>query len=170
MAERELSISRLQHLCGVAKLPDDLMMRSDQVRQLRRAGMEIGGHTVNHPILLNVDPAAAENEIVQGRNDLQCITDAPVDVFAFPNGKPNVDYDYSHVELLRKLGFRGSVSTAPGVGQTGDDLFQLPRFTPWNQSIPAWSARLLHNQINRAFDKAVNPRLALFQSSTRAST
>jgi peptidoglycan/xylan/chitin deacetylase (PgdA/CDA1 family) len=170
MDERERSISRLQHLCGIDKLPHNLMMRSDQVRQLHRAGMEIGGHTVNHPILLNLDPAEAENEVAQGRNDLQSITDSPVDVFAFPNGKPNVDYDYSHVEMLRKLGFRGSVSTAPGVGQSGDDLFQLPRFTPWNQSVPAWSVRLLHNQINHAFDKAVNPRLAFFQSSTRAST
>ncbi len=157
LAEREKSISQLQHRCGVAALPDDLMMRSEQVKQLHQAGMEIGGHTVNHPILLNLDPSEAEQQIAQGRDDLQSIIDGPVDVFAYPNGKPGIDFDFSHVELVKKLGFRGAVSTAPGVGQRGDDLFQLPRFTPWNQSILMWSARLLHNQKNNVFDKATDP-------------
>ena len=40
-----------------ARLPDDLMMRSAQVVALRRAGMTIGGHTVNHPILARLDRA-----------------------------------------------------------------------------------------------------------------
>lgn len=157
LEERERSISQLQQLCGVSELPDHLMMRTEQVKQLRRAGMEIGGHTVNHPILLNLDISEAEREIAQGRDDLQSIIDDPIDVFAYPNGKPGVDFDFSHVELVRKLGFRGSVSTAPGVGQRGNDLFQLPRFTPWNQSILMWSARLLHIQTNSIFDKATNP-------------
>ena len=34
-----------------ANLPDDLMMTSGQVRQLAEAGMEIGAHTMTHPIL-----------------------------------------------------------------------------------------------------------------------
>jgi len=146
------------------------MMRSEQVKQLRRAGMEIGGHTVNHPILLNLDPLEAEHEIAQGRDDLQSIIDEPVDVFAYPNGKPGIDFDFRHVELVRKLGFRGSVSTAPGVGQRGDDLFQLPRFTPWNQSILMWSARLLHSQANNVFDKATNPVHPSLDSEKRGST
>ena len=33
------------------RLPDDLMMTSGQVRELADAGMEIGAHTMTHPIL-----------------------------------------------------------------------------------------------------------------------
>lgn len=143
---RNESISALLRLCGVDALPANLMMRSEQVRELHRAGMEIGAHTVNHPILCSIAPPEAEYEIGEGRRQLQSIVDAPVDVFAYPNGKPVQDYDHCHVAMVRSLGFRGAVSTLPGVGQTGDDLFQLPRFTPWGRSIPVWGARLLMNQ------------------------
>lgn len=154
LAEREEAIGRLQNLCGVTELPSNLMMRAEQVREMHRAGMEIGAHTVNHPILTTLTPAEAEYEISEGRRQLESITGAPVDMFAYPNGKPGRDYDHSHVALLRKLGFRGAVSTAPGVGRSGDDLFQLPRFTPWGDSLATWATRLLLNQRNTRFETA----------------
>ncbi len=154
LVEREEAIDRLQNLCGVVDLPANLMMRADQVREMHRAGMEIGAHTVNHPILTTLTPADAEYEIAEGRERLQSIIDAPVDVFAYPNGKPGRDYDHSHVSLIRKLGFRGAVSTAPGVGRSGDDLLQLPRFTPWGNSTATWAMRLLLNQRNTGFETA----------------
>jgi len=158
LAGRAEAISRLQDVCGVAVLPSDLMMRSAQVRELHRAGMEIGGHTVNHPILATLTPAEAEYEIAEGRWQLESIIGAPVDLFAYPNGKPGRDYDNSHVALLQKLGFRGAVSTAPGVGRAGDDLFQLPRFTPWDDSLATWATRLLLNQRNTRLELAASAR------------
>lgn len=154
LAEREDAITRLQQLCGVAALPTNLMMRSEQLRAMHRSGMEIGAHTVKHPILTTLSTAEAEYEITQGRRQLESIIDAPIDMFAYPNGKPSRDYDYSHVLLLKDLGFRGAVSTAPGVGRSGDDLFQLPRFTPWGNSMATWATRLLLNQRNTQFKTA----------------
>lgn len=154
LAEREEAISQLQLACGVQNLPTSLMMSSGQVLELHRAGMEIGAHTVNHPILTTLDPMEAESEITQGRDRLQVIIDAPVDLFAYPNGKPDRDYDESHVLMLKRLGFRGAVSTAPGVGQPGNDLFQLPRYTPWGDSLVAWPTRLFMNQSNTRFQIA----------------
>lgn len=154
--ERELAIERLQRLCGVADLPTNLMMRSEQVREMRTAGMEIGAHTVRHPILTTLTPTEAEYEIAEGRKQLESIIDAPVDMFAYPNGKPGRDYDYSHVPLVKKSGFRAAVSTAPGVGRPGDDLFQLPRFTPWGGSLATWATRLILNQRNTQFETATS--------------
>jgi hypothetical protein len=88
----------------------------------------------------------AEYELAAGRNHLQELIDAPVEVMAYPNGRPTLDYDTQHVEMVMRLGFRAAVSTAPGAARAGDDLFQLPRFTPWDRSTLAWSARLLLNQ------------------------
>jgi len=154
LAEREEAIGRLQHVCDVSELPTNLMMRSEQVREMHRAGMEIGAHTVNHPILTTLTLSEAEYEISEGRNKLQSIIDAPVDIFAYPNGKPGRDYDHTHALLVKTLGFRGAVTTAPGVGSAGDDLFQLPRFTPWDNSLTSWATRLLLNQRKTHFETA----------------
>jgi peptidoglycan/xylan/chitin deacetylase (PgdA/CDA1 family) len=152
--QRQAAVERLQRAAGVDRLPTDLMMRSEQVRELHRAGMEIGAHTVNHPIPTSLSAAAAEREIAEGREHLQQIIDAPVDVMAYPNGKPGRDYDSGHVAMVRQLGFKTAVSTAPGVARAGDDLYQLPRFTPWDRSLLKWSARLIANQRATRFDRA----------------
>lgn len=154
LVEREKAIGTLQRVCGVTDLPTSLMMSTKQVQEMHRAGMEIGAHTVHHPILTTLSASEAEFEISEGRNKLQSIIDAPVDIFAYPNGKPGRDYDDTHVLLLKKLGFRCAVSTASGVGRPGDDLYQLPRFTPWDDSLLAWTTRLLLNQRNTQFDIA----------------
>ncbi len=156
LVERDTACARLQRLCGVPHLPTDLMMRSEQICALHRSGMEIGAHTVNHPILTAITLPEAEREIVEGRARLESIIDAPVDLFAYPNGKPAKDYDYSHVSLVRRLGFRGAVSTAAGAGRSGDDLFQLPRFTPWGDLSLRWAGRLFANRHNTTFEVATD--------------
>ena len=143
LGERELFIDRLAQLLGVTSLPGDLMMRSDQVVQLHRAGMQIGGHTARHPILRVMPDAEAEAEIASGRKRLQEMTGAPVDVFAYPNGQPMQDYDARHVEMVRRLGFRAAVSTAAGTATRNSDPHQLPRFTPWNRQPWRWAASML---------------------------
>jgi peptidoglycan/xylan/chitin deacetylase (PgdA/CDA1 family) len=153
LAERNLAIERLRILSEVDLLPPDLMMTTSQLRRLSDAGMEIGGHTVWHPILSSVPPEVAEREIREGRSHLQEIVGKTIDVFAYPNGKPGRDFQAEHVAMVRRLGFRGAVTTAPGVGVAGDDVFQIPRFTPWGDSLLAWSARLFANLKMRDYAK-----------------
>jgi peptidoglycan/xylan/chitin deacetylase (PgdA/CDA1 family) len=126
-------------------LPDNLMMRSSQVRELRAAGMTVGAHTVTHPILARLDAAAAQREIAAGREALEAIMGAPVSLFAYPNGKPGEDYAPEHVEMVKSLGYRAAVSTAWGAAQRGCDPYQLPRFTPWDQTAGRFALRLMRN-------------------------
>lgn len=126
-------------------LPDDLMMTAAQVRSLRGLGMDVGGHTVTHPILRSLDDVAAEREMARGRDDLVQITGAPVDLFAYPNGVPGVDYDARHVAMARRCGFSAAVSTAHGSAMRGADCYQLPRFTPWDRSAGRYVLRLAGN-------------------------
>lgn len=150
LAEREEALLLLGRALGGPTLPADLMMRSEQVRQLHHAGMEIGAHTVNHPILARLPLADAEREIVQGRERLSALVDAPIEVLAYPNGVPQQDYRAEHVALVRRLGFAAAVSTAPGAARPDSDSFQLPRFTPWDRALPRWSARLWLNASREA--------------------
>ncbi|MFY7916537.1 MAG: polysaccharide deacetylase family protein, partial [Rubrivivax sp.] len=126
-------------------LPSDLMMSSAQVRALHSLGMQIGAHTVNHPILAGLPDEQARAEIADSRRALQEITGAPVSLFAYPNGKPGTDYTERSTQIVRELGFEAAVSTHWGAAKQGDDYFQIPRFTPWDRSRWRFSARLQRN-------------------------
>ena len=67
--------------------------------------MEIGAHTISHPILARTDDVTAEFEIANGKRRLEEITGAPVHLFAYPNGRPTQDYDRRHVAMVKAAGF-----------------------------------------------------------------
>lgn len=136
LGRRQREVARLCRHVGVA-LPDDLMMSDAQVRALHGAGMEIGAHTVRHPILARLDQAAARREMADGKRALETLIQAPVRLFAYPNGKPGQDYQGEHVAIARELGFEAAVSTSWGAASRASDPHQLPRFTPWDRD-PLW--------------------------------
>lgn len=143
--ERDAQVARLLAAHPVGPLPDDLMLTDAQLRQLADAGHEIGGHTVAHTVLTTLTPAQAREQVQLGREHLQALLGRPVRSFAYPNGRPERDYDAGHARMLRELGFEAAVSTAAGIARPGDDPFQLPRYTPWGRSIPMFAARMVRN-------------------------
>lgn len=124
-------------------LPGNLMMTSQQVRQVAASGMEVGGHTVNHPILRALSEEEARAEIDGGRQALQRIVGSPVESFAYPNGRYGDDYTLRDRDLVASLGFLRAVATTRGAAHARSDIFQLPRFTPWDRTPQRWLARLL---------------------------
>ncbi len=128
-----------------APAPERLMMTDDEVRGLHEAGMTIGAHTVSHPILTLVDERQARWEIHESAERLRAICRAPVECFAYPNGKPGRDYTARDRSLLRQAGFRLAVSTAHGAAAPGRDPYQLPRFTPWDRAPWRFLIRLALN-------------------------
>jgi peptidoglycan/xylan/chitin deacetylase (PgdA/CDA1 family) len=149
MGERLDMVNRLVDAVGIA-LPTNLMMTSSQVRQLHQSGMSIGAHTVNHPILASIDLTTARAEISQGKHALEEMIGAPVPLFAYPNGKPDADYRAEHVALVKDLGFEGAVSTAWGACKGAPDVFQLPRFSPWDRTPLRFALRMARNLTNPA--------------------
>jgi peptidoglycan/xylan/chitin deacetylase (PgdA/CDA1 family) len=131
---------------GQPELPR-LMMRPDQVRSLRAMGMDIGGHTVTHPILTRLDAGGARREIAEGKRELESILGEAIALFAFPNGVPVQDYASEHVALARDCGFKAAVSTAWGAASIRSDPFQLPRFTPWDRTRLRYGLRMLANAV-----------------------
>lgn len=127
------------------QLPANLMMSSEQVKMLHRSGMEIGGHTVTHPILSTLDSEQAMEEIKQGKVLLESIIGTNIKLFAYPNGKPDIDYLEEHVEIVRRVGFDAAVSTESGVSDRFTDRFQLRRFTPWDKTPLKFILRLMKN-------------------------
>jgi peptidoglycan/xylan/chitin deacetylase (PgdA/CDA1 family) len=84
-AQRKMRVKQIEDCTG-AHLPNDLMMRSDQLLALRDAGMQIGAHTVSHPILEKITDAQARREIFSSQDVLQTHLDLPVTLFAPTEG------------------------------------------------------------------------------------
>lgn len=134
-------------LAGGAKIqpPRDLMLTADQLRSLAAAGMTIGAHTVNHPILSRVSEQEARAEMTESKARLEAITGHKVALFAYPNGKPATDYTGTHVRLAREAGFEAACSTGWGAATRRCDIFQIPRFTPWDRTAWRYALRLARN-------------------------
>jgi peptidoglycan/xylan/chitin deacetylase (PgdA/CDA1 family) len=130
---------------GQVTPPSDLMMTRDQVRALSASGMQLGAHTRNHPILARLGVEEARAEIEGGKADLENIADRGIELFAYPNGRPGADYTPGSVQLVKSAGFRAAVSTAWGAASRGCDVFQLPRFTPWDRGALAFALRSMRN-------------------------
>jgi peptidoglycan/xylan/chitin deacetylase (PgdA/CDA1 family) len=143
-------LDMVESICDIAggAVPTDLMMTVEEVKALHDSGMEIGGHTVTHPILTSLGKKYAIDEISQGKETLESWLGVSLKTFAYPNGKPNTDYNLDHVNALKSLGFKAAVSTAWGITHQESDVYQLPRFTPWHKSKWKFLAQLLINYRN----------------------
>lgn len=142
--EREQMCRDVAEACG-ATLPTDLMMTRQQLLGLRGSCIDFGAHTIRHPILASLPDAEAEREIRQGKAELEAVLGQAVQLFAYPNGKPSVDYLQKHVDMVRAAGFEAAVSTHWGACSRSSDPFQLPRFSPWDQDARKFEVRLLRN-------------------------
>lgn len=115
--------------------PRSLMMSDEQVRAMSNQGMGIGGHTTHHVILSKMAPEAALAEIVSNREALSALIDKPLTSFAYPNGKPGIDYEGVHARMVESVGYRNAVSTHSAVGTRHASSYELPRFV-LNETTP----------------------------------
>ena len=149
LAERQEMVDRIARLAGTP-LPNNLMMSTDQLRAMQKACMQIGAHTVTHPILARLDDRQAASEINTGKATLEAMLQQPMTLFAYPNGKPGQDYLPRDVALVRQAGFTAAVSTAQGAWRPSrDDILQLPRFTPWDTQRLRFGARMARNYLTK---------------------
>jgi peptidoglycan-N-acetylglucosamine deacetylase len=77
-------------------------MPATDLRELSKAGFEIGGHTVTHPILTDLDPSSLNREVVECKASLEAILSREVSSFAYPKGRFNANV----VAQVKKAGFR----------------------------------------------------------------
>lgn len=141
--QRNELVEKISRIAGVDSLPNDLMLTKAQVVELSRRGIEIGGHTITHPVLTSVDDNRAQTEIMIGKKTLEDWIGKPVRSFAYPNGLPGRDLTNQHAAMVRDSGFELAVTTGKGIASRLSDPFQLPRFVPWGNSMVKLGARMV---------------------------
>jgi len=99
----------------------------EQLCELVADGLiEIGAHTVNHPVLSALSVVEQRAEIARSKADLEAVLDKPVMSFSYPFGTRR-DYTVETVDLVRRVGFSRACSNFAGRVTAASDPFQLPR-------------------------------------------
>jgi peptidoglycan/xylan/chitin deacetylase (PgdA/CDA1 family) len=111
----------------VGRLSHRLLTLDEVVALAQGDLVEIGGHTVTHPILSTLSVASQRQEILWNKAQLEEIVDRPVVSFAYPFGKQR-DYTAETIEIVKEAGFTCACSSFAGIVERSTDSFELPRF------------------------------------------
>jgi peptidoglycan/xylan/chitin deacetylase (PgdA/CDA1 family) len=86
-------------------------MGDEDARALVDAGMEIGFHTIDHPVLPTLDDDALAAAVANGRQELADALGAPIERFAYPHGRA----DARVAEATAAAGYSGAWTTTKRV-------------------------------------------------------
>lgn len=123
--EVEFMRSRLFLTPGPQRITEGLNF--EDLRGIAEKGFIIGGHTLNHCNLRNLrNIDQVRYEISKDKIELERETGAKIEYFAYPSGayfNPEINL----VEVLKELGYKGAVTTAPGFNRLGSNPYLLRR-------------------------------------------
>jgi hypothetical protein len=109
-------------------------LSENEVVQLGEGSLvEIGGHTVSHPILSGLSAAEQRNEIAECKRQLEETLGRPIANFAYPYGGRS-HYTQETTVAVRDAGFETGCANFEGAVRRGTDVWQLPRVLvrDWN--------------------------------------
>lgn len=116
-----------------------IMMTPEECRALAASGLvDIGAHTVSHPILTGLGDDDLLHEIMDGKSMLESMIGQEVALFSYPNGTAR-DFDDRVVDVVRRAGFGAAVTTIPGLNRAGANPFTLRRFDVTPGVYTGWS-------------------------------
>ena len=104
-------------------------MNTEEVLELHHSGLvEVGAHTMIHPILKAEDDIRARKEIVESVYKLSEILDKIVASFAYPIGIENVDYSLRDEQFAKEAGIDMAFSVDPGIITSKTNPLSVPRW------------------------------------------
>jgi peptidoglycan/xylan/chitin deacetylase (PgdA/CDA1 family) len=96
-------------------------MTFDMLREMDKAGMTIGSHTITHPLLSTLTPEALRKEIEGSKVTLEANLGKPVKHFASPFG-----YTSATIQgIIKDAGYETGRTTYKGVYHSREDLYSL---------------------------------------------
>lgn len=98
-------------------------VRWEELREMARFGLEIGSHTLNHPILSKVESDEKRKELINSKRVLEERLQVPVRTFCYPNSSPG-DIDAEVIMNVKKAGYIGAVF---GTDLAAWDPYLVPR-------------------------------------------
>lgn len=123
-ARAENFVDALQLTAPPASVPEErTFMNWDEVREMQRAGIEFGAHTLNHVLLTTVPSDIVRSEIEGSRHDIESELNTGITGFAYPWGACNAFVR----ESVQEAGFSYAAGVSSGLVVSKSDPLLLPR-------------------------------------------
>lgn len=121
-------MARLREATGQAtpERVDGLWMDWDMIREMGAAGMTIGGHTVDHPVLSRLPPERQCEEVEGCAARIRAETGRPMEYFAYPVGSQWA-FDADTRACMEAAGVRRAFSYYGGHARADSPRFDTPR-------------------------------------------
>lgn len=119
----------------------DRMLSWTQIREMQKAGISFGAHTMTHPVVGRLSEGERQQELVASRELLEDRLQTPVEHFAYPFGTAS-DIDDQAPLLMSNLGYRSAVSTIWGVNTPATNRYLLRRIGGEVPSLPLFALDL----------------------------
>jgi peptidoglycan/xylan/chitin deacetylase (PgdA/CDA1 family) len=114
-------------------------LSASQIRELDRAGMDVGDHTAHHVELPALDARELRAETAGSRAALDRVLGHPVYYFAYPFGA----YNGTVVDAVRAAGFTMAYTTAAGTTESTSSAFTMPRLHVGHAETPSGLVTML---------------------------
>ncbi len=114
-------------------------LSADQIRQLDRAGMDVGDHTAHHVDLRLLTPTELADETAGSRQVLQHLLGHQVYFFAYPFGA----FNDTVIGAVRAAGFTMAYTTAGGITESTSAPLAMPRVHVGRTETPGGLVSLL---------------------------
>jgi peptidoglycan/xylan/chitin deacetylase (PgdA/CDA1 family) len=148
---RQEALAALQVWCGAPSAPrtSHRVMTAEELVAIESDGtVEIGAHTVTHPLLTALPPDQQAEEMRQSRDTLEAILGHRVASFSYPFGGA----DRSTARLAQSLGFDHAVTVLEETMWRRSDPFLLPRF-----AVRDWDGAQFEHRLANWFQQHVAP-------------
>jgi peptidoglycan/xylan/chitin deacetylase (PgdA/CDA1 family) len=130
--EREQAMAQIRQGATYTDRRQHRCMTDDELRELASGEIvEIGAHTLTHPVLSSLPPDQQQYEIGGSKSRLEALIGRNITSFAYPYGK-KMHYNSHTVKTVRANGFSCACSNFGGLVTRTSDHFALPRFQPMN--------------------------------------
>lgn len=129
------------------------IMNTDQIKEMLKSGLvEFYPHTMTHPILTTISLDEARKEVVESklwierllsdiRRDGGTTSYVPT-IFAYPSGKPGVDFTTEHEQVVRESGFEMAFSLRRASNQESLNLMNIERRMVLNETLALFKLRI----------------------------
>ncbi len=124
--EAQAWLSSVSGTLGGAPAEDRSVLSWREVREMADAGVEIGSHTLDHPVLSRLEPEEAERQVVASRRLIEERLSRPVRFFAYPNGTRE-DFTPRVEQAVRRAGYLAALTTIEGRPRPMSDPLKLER-------------------------------------------